>query len=892
MDAIPGNASIILTTSRATEIWDKVNHDNEVWNTLRQTEAIGSLHKAIHAVDSVLGIHTDVKEAFKDREIVLSLHPNPSGGSDFLFATRLRSSIEKLLISRLLGNKSEAGKASTVSNERIRTSDAGQTGKSLFYVFANHLLIAGSSTEVIDQALERLSAGESFSKDQRFLKLSPFTGREVDATLYLNFRHLPSLITTFSAKGFTPGFEKLKHFAQLSALDMHIRKSKVLLSGYTMANASDFLKLFREQEPVQPTALNLLPARTASFAYLCFTDFSRFIDSYNNYLAVSSGEGAHSGRLSLSEMQNLKESRILEIASVLVNIGMNTPARNSLVIVRCAEPVKLGSMLNETLPSAEQGITYSFNNREFRKVNFKKFFGPFLYNVFPDFHEVFYYQMDEYFLFSPEPSGLEQFLLSYLSGNTLVNQEGFGVLSDDVSEKMNIWLYYNPSEASAFHHFLFETETAGAFDSNLPSISRFDGLSLQFSGDNAMFYTSIILKLKGGYRKPEGPLILGGKMNDTTEVTTLPLLNDTARDPRLLWNFKPVPQNLLQAFILSDPSAGKSFLAVTGRQNQLYLLNPEGKILWERTLPELPVGELFYMKTNHAKPLILFLGQYFLHAYDLNGNMAKGYPIRLPAEVGGNVALVDISGRKDYRILYSAHNDSIYCLLTNGKPSRGWVYPRLASMPVQPAKMIQSGKNKYYIFTLRDGKVYITDLNGNAVESFSQSFANFTNSDVYLNETNKKGIILTTDRNGNLVYLNPDGPIEKTVFDNFSKDHFFVYEDIDMNGSPDFIYADGKQLIVYDRFKNVILRQQFQETITRKPFVISVPGGNNIILVTVGTMSHVYALDRQGLIFEEPLPAGESQSVSGILKEASGKSLAVRVAIRNGILEVFTINRK
>jgi hypothetical protein len=894
LDAVPRNASIILSTNNAVALWDKVSGENEVWKTLKGTEALRQFDQAIAAVDSLMEVNADVNRLFSGREVVVSFHNTGSGQNDFLFVTSLQSSLDEVMMSRLLGQSSEKGEKGL---RNIRAVNLEVTGKVFYYTFTNRLFIGSYSPVLITNAIEQLRSGKSLVMDETMMKLKPFTGSNVDAAIWLQFDYVPDLISAFSAKGFVPGFDKLRRFARMAALDLFIQKHKVMLSGYTLPYPTDFLRLFRNQQPQQPTALNLLPERTASFAYLCFTDFNSFVESYNNYLPETKTPDGRDSRLSLSSAQNMKESNISEIAVALVDMQKSSPAGNSLVIVRSLSPERFGQMLDETLPSSEKEKSFSINQREFKKIDFNAFFGPFLYNVFPDFDKVFYFRIGEYFLFSPVPSSLHGYLVGYLSGKTLVNTPSFKTLSEDAGERMNIWLYYSPAAAAAFHHFLFEAETAGAFDSSLPALSEFDGLSLQFSGFADLCYTSVILK----HRKAKRPLtavetVIAAQLFDTVPAIAGPGLSglsEPSGDARFLWGMQAEHPVNGAPGIIDGLMKDRSHIAFWDEMNTVYLLGSDGKLLWNMIADGPIMGSFHVARTGSAtKPCLIFNTAESLYAINIQGKTLKGYPVRLPVAAANGIALFEAGKRKELRFVFAGTDNGLYCLDANGQPLKGWTKPVLPAATSQPAKNLRAGNVDYLFLSLDNGQVYICDLNGKKAETFDISFANSTNSEFYINETNRKGAILTTDAEGKLVYMSPDGPIEKTVFDNFSKNHFFIYADFDRNGSPDFVYTDGQQMVVYDRFKKTLLAYEFKSPVAEKPFFVDVPGGNPLLVVRESVTGGIFVFDKEGLVFDSPFNGKSADYMPGIIKEGTKNARPVLMLVRGGQIEAYRLQKE
>jgi hypothetical protein len=139
-------------------------------------------------------------------------------------------------------------------------------------------------------------------------------------------------------------------------------------------------------------------------------------------------------------------------------------------------------------------------------------------------------------------------------------------------------------------------------------------------------------------------------------------------------------------------------------------------------------------------------------------------------------------------------------------------------------------------------------------------------SEFYVNETNSKGIILTTDYRGKLTYIKANGRMDATDFGEFSADHYFLYEDFDNKAGKDFIYLDGNKLTVFDRFKNVVFSWEFENEIESRPVIIPVSSREKIIGVVSAERGKIYLFDRNGNLLSTPDHVGKTQVLIGSLK--------------------------
>lgn len=872
-DAVPDNAGLVFYSSKPLKVWQKLREGNEVWESLQKNPEFGHLNQAITSIDSILSRHIDPEDFFSNRNITISLHHLSGGKKDFLFISETTPVVEDLIVSRLLGNiKGRGAEMPDVLKRyrKIRMARPDPEGAVLYYTTRRGLFLATYSPELLGMAIDKLyaKAGDNPMSDLK-AALSK-AGPSNDATLLVNFSQLPDLVMGFSAPGFTPGFARLRHFARYAVFDIYFQKQKVQLSGYTLADATDFLRLFKNQEALQPSALNLLPDASVSFIYLSFSDFSAFVDSYNNYLAKISG-GDPARMLSVSVMENLKEARLSEIAVALVNAEHDLPVDNTLVVVKSSAPERLSAMLNETLASDSDRQVFTLNQRVYRMVDFKRIFGPFLYNIFPEFDKACYLNLGDYFLFASTPEILQQFVTTYLAGKILTRKPSFRALMQMTESRSNIWIYYNPAESVVFHHFLFSDKTAGTLDSNLGALSDFDALSLQFSGHGTLNYTSAIIKHRNAVEE------------NLPVVEFSPSLPDTGR----LSGLKPMAQILWEAaldeeaasvpFILNYFPGNGSSVGVFSATGAFYLFDAQGRRLWKINFSEKPISPPAILSATGRKTLLICSNKK-IYRLSPDGKSLKSYPLSLPVEAATVPSLVFGESGGEPRLIYASADSLLRAVDLKGKPVAGWKYPRLPSLNLLPIRSFMGQTGKTLIVPFGNGEVLMFSADGKRIPSSGQAFTNSTFSEFYVNETNRKGQLLTTDARGNLVYINSSGPIEKTVFDNFSESHYFVYADFNNDHDPDFIFADARKLVVYDRFKKVMLQHTFSEEVAEKPVMLEIPGkGSQLIVKT--QKNQVYGFDKAGLIFRYALPEGTIYGAAGVLSPKKNSGVPVWISV-------------
>lgn len=154
----------------------------------------------------------------------------------------------------------------------------------------------------------------------------------------------------------------------------------------------------------------------------------------------------------------------------------------------------------------------------------------------------------------------------------------------------------------------------------------------------------------------------------------------------------------------------------------------------------------------------------------------------------------------------------------------------------------------YLIITDIQANVRIVDRRGISRIQLRGELNKSKYSGFYVNRTNSKGIILTTDKNGKLLYINAAGVLSRTDFGDFSEEHYFLYEDITQNRSYDFIYLDDNRLRVFDRFKKQIFSHDFKNAIHYPPKLFTLKNGKRLLGVFDEDAGEIYLIGQNGKI--------------------------------------------
>ena len=182
---------------------------------------------------------------------------------------------------------------------------------------------------------------------------------------------------------------------------------------------------------------------------------------------------------------------------------------------------------------------------------------------------------------------------------------------------------------------------------------------------------------------------------------------------------------------------------------------------------------------------------------------------------------------------------------------------------LKPVQHLVADNKDFIIVTDEKGAIRILDRQGRIRIPLTDELKKSQGADFYENKTNRKGILLTSDDKGDLLYISSEGNLARTDFGDFSDRHFFLYEDFNSNQDPDFIYLDGKNLWVFDRFKNILFDHSFDVEINTKPVFFNISRNKRMLGVVSENSREIYLIDNKGnmsvssgLVGETPFAVG------------------------------------
>jgi hypothetical protein len=187
----------------------------------------------------------------------------------------------------------------------------------------------------------------------------------------------------------------------------------------------------------------------------------------------------------------------------------------------------------------------------------------------------------------------------------------------------------------------------------------------------------------------------------------------TGSEPAVLWTVRLNAPSAMPPQEFVNHNTGEREIVVQDEQNNLYLLNAKGQIIWKKQLNEKIEGGIHMVDAfrNNKYQMVFNTGNY-LHLIDRKGNYPDGYPVKLPAASTAPLSVFDYENDRNYRLFIPCRDKAIYNYTISGAQQQGFEPVRTDNHVKLPVQYIKIGMNDYLVAVDDEGKIYTFSRKG------------------------------------------------------------------------------------------------------------------------------------------------------------------------------------
>ena len=758
----------------------------------------------------------------------------------------------------------------------------GNNNAVFHFCFADGLFLASPKSLLIEECLRQMNK-QKVADDALFKKVNKTVTAQSRISWYINHQTFPDMVSVWlnghSVSGtnefgekvrrnFRNDFKNFKNYAAWSELDMDFDENEIIFNGITASadSLNQFLSVFNGQEPVKFQADQVLPRNTSFFTSYAVSDKSLFFEKLEEYFTHNGNYYKREDRLKKIESDfNVDIKSFFQglVKNEIIVAGTSVPADpkniQTLFIIQTKgkkdTELQFIDLLNtyaERKKAALKDMKSTFRIDDNNQFDIYKFPFPSLPGIwlgkpfgFQEANFVTIY--DDYLVFSNTENGLKAYLYDMVSGAVLSKDMSYIRLGQSNMSRVNINAYVNINRIFTIYKEVFEENTAGEIKKYEDQMRRFGILNWQVASEKEIVFNSLQLTVY-----------------DEEEI-----------QPQTTWQCKTGNRIINKPVLVINHNDKKNNdIIVQDSENNLLQITNQGKVRWKIPVSGQILSDIhqvdYYM---NGKLQYLFNTENNLYLIDREGNNVAHFPVEFRSPATNGVNVFDYNKNRDYRYFVACEDKKIYALNRDGKVLNGWNFGETDSEVTTPVKHFRVSNKDYIVFKDKS-KIYIQNRRGETRISTSVEFENSKN-ELFL-DLNDKPKIICTDINGNVYYLFFDGKFKKIKTDNFGPDHFFVADDIDGNGIPDFIFADGKELKVLNEKGKKLFTERFKSEIISRPNIYSFGTGTKKIGIVEAMANRIYLFDPSGEMHEGfPLQGSSEFSIGNITNRSDQLSLLV-----------------
>ena len=267
-------------------------------------------------------------------------------------------------------------------------------------------------------------------------------------------------------------------------------------------------------------------------------------------------------------------------------------------VARMSNPAAVMQFMD--MISSKSGVIESADVQGYtlKRLTIKDFVPNIFGGDFAPIRNCSYAIVDQYLVMANDFSALQEIISCYRSGRTLDLTDNFKTFQNNMLESANVSLYFACSAEKLF--------------------------SMQFASDKDLVYSCLSLR----------------KISAVKE------------ESNVQWKANLAAPLKGKPCIVSGLTSQMGNVVVFDAQNNMYFIDSEGHIIWNKEISEAPMSEIKEVDYfNDGRRQFLFNTANYLMLVDRNGEFVDGFPKRLLAEASNGLSVFDYDGTKNYRVM-------------------------------------------------------------------------------------------------------------------------------------------------------------------------------------------------------------------------------------------------
>lgn len=859
--AVPQKSPLIIEVKDQEGFFKALKGDNPLFAEFRHIPEFENLFSSISRFRDFVNSRSGMSDILMGKSIIITVNPSGKNQLANLFLVQLNDQNESNSVIDVVLR--ELGSEFTITRKNYDNTtviNAKSSSLNFYFACSNDIFLISEDFILIEEAL-RQSNSANLLNNNEFTEVYKTIEETALANIFINHQTISQVLSKVVAPEIRKTLTQIASYSNWSELDLSTKSTELELNGYSVTRDSsdNYLNIFHNQEAQKLTIDKAIPVSSSYFVALNLKNTGLFIDQYESYLRTKGNYYPREMNLiEFKKKTNTDPVKLIkdlvgnQVAGVYTNINKSNPYQNRFFVAELISnkdaSEKLGRAFSEYSRSGNSGdekmlteyaigSKKSFNIYRLPIANMaESLFG----RAFSGINAQYFALYEKYLICGDNLPGMKNYLQSLVSGKTMANDSIYQIGNKESQPKPNFYMYSRVPKVFRLKEVLFRPEISTMLSSNEDIFRKFSTFSWQFSVSDRMIKNRLSLKYDPNFKE------------EPQAIWQMKLEGRLAGKPVLVLNHKDLPN---REVIVCD------------NQNNVSLINKEGLVLWTMNIPGEIMSDIHQIDLyQNNKFQYVFNTKTQLYVIDRMGNKVGKFPLTLKSIASNGVMIVDYGKNKEFRFFIAGEDKKIYAFDRWGKLVQNWAFAGSETLITKPGMRVEAGDKDYLIFYDKQN-TYFLDRQGKSRDIQAAPFDHSGNQMYFANGGNPR--LISTDPMGRIHIVDFNGQAEVKEVGKFGSAHRFAAADLDGNGSPEYIFADGKKLSILSTDGKKIGEHSFPDVISETPFVCSMGAGNAKIGVVIKGENKVYLLDKNGSVMRGFPLEGDTDFILGKFNDSN-----------------------
>ncbi len=685
-----------------------------LWKSLSETPEFYNINAQIDFLKTDIAQEKTWQAFFRNRKCLASMHLTGKENFDFLYFVPLESE-EDLALYKQINEYLEKRTEYKILKRTYRgllineIRHEANEEKFVFIRYQNYW-IASRTPLLIEDVARKIQEKETampFAHAQEIdqLRAVSFKNNQ-DWVFYVNYAAFADFVGATAQEQLRAYLKPLGYFAEGTFLSADTKSAYPLWEGLSFTakkDSSAFLNVFDAQEAKNISIESYLPQQAAFTLLFSFENSKQFRQAFTAYWQREQGNFKETQKTFEKDYQvsleDLYESFTGEVALCLLESEQNNSA-DKLLIWKTKSTTLSQNFLDKVASQTIQGkkqYTEKYDNYLIKQISLENFPEIFLGGLGQDFQTTYYLSIGECMVMSNRLQALKKWINAHQYKRTWSTSAAHRSLLQENYQYANLSVIIDLAQV---WNILYQNANASwkrVMDNFEIDIKQIDFLSVQFKYKNGQFDTR--LALNGGTKTPEQGMEIEGY--------------------QVIMNHKFPREVYTSPFLVKNHDTGATEILVQDFTNNLFLLNQEGKVLWQKSagapLRSEPLQIDIY---QNGKLQYLYLTADRISLVDRLGRDVAKYPFYAPDTLQLNTLVyLDFEDKKHY---YLASNVRGALYMYDGERNRiaGWRPKQLSNRLGTAVQHIRVEQEDYLVACSENGTIHCFGREGQSRAGF------------------------------------------------------------------------------------------------------------------------------------------------------------------------------